>query len=565
MQLIPTPRKFILKAGTCPADAPVEERRLPGVLPPQGFRLELTADKIRIDAADAPGAFYGRETLAQIRQQFAAPELPCLEAEDWPDFPDRGYMLDISRDKVPTMEHLFHLVDALTLLRYNQLQLYTEHTFAYPAHGTVWREASPMTADEIRALDVYCRERQIELVPNQNSFGHMERWLQHEAYHHLAECPDGFIHPISGPRPTGSVLKPNADSLHFLKGLYADLLPHFTSGKFNVGGDEPWELGQGWSRPAVEAEGKHGVYTRFLRQLFDLVEAEGRTPLFWADVLLEEPAFVEKLPASAIPILWGYSADHPFAEQARLLQGAGCHYYIAPGDSTWNSFGGRQVNMVGNVQAAAREGLAHGAAGLLLTHWGDNGHAQVWPVALPGLTAGGLCAWNGEKFDPKKLPALLNQLFFKAPTESFARVLIEHAAIDERIPVSLFNQSFLKASLRLPFSELQATLQDCPDSALHDCTQACSAWLEALAIEKLDCTDGDWVKEELMLAIQFNRFAARRCLTIKKGASKINALSVSLSQELKDLLLRYQTVWLRRNRLGGLGDSLARLFNERGE
>lgn len=561
MQLIPTPRQFILNAGTCPADAPVEERQLPGVLPPQGFRLELTADKIRIDAADASGAFYARATLAQIREQCDGTELPCLAAEDWPDFADRGYMLDISRDKVPTMEQLFRLVDALALLRYNQLQLYTEHTFAYPAHATVWREASPMTAREVRALDAYCRERQIELVPNQNSFGHMERWLRHAAYRHLAECPDGFIHPISGPRPSGSVLKPNADSLHFLQGLYDELLPHFTSEKFNIGGDEPWELGQGWSRPAVEAEGKHAVYTRFLRQIFDRVETAGRTPLFWADVLLEEPAFVEQLPAAAIPILWGYEAGHPFAEQTRILQDAGCRYYVAPGDSTWNSFGGRHINMLRNVQAAAHAGLAHGAVGFLLTHWGDNGHAQVWPVALPGLIAGGLSAWNSKNFDPKKLPALLNQLFFKAPQDTVARILIEHAAIDQRLPVTLFNQSFLKASLRLPLPDLQAKLQDCPESALHDCVQACSEWLAALTTEPLDGQDGAWVVEELMLAIQCNRFAARRCLAIKAGTSKTDPLPESLNREMQDLLRRYQSVWLRRNRPGGLGDSLARLFN----
>lgn len=78
----------------------------------------------------------------------------------------QGYQLDISRCKVPTMSTLFRMVDFLASLGYNQFQLYTEHTFAYSKHETVWREASPMTPDEIRALDSYCAERGIELVPN---------------------------------------------------------------------------------------------------------------------------------------------------------------------------------------------------------------------------------------------------------------------------------------------------------------------------------------------------------------------------------------------------------------
>jgi hypothetical protein len=101
-------------------------------------------------------------------------------------------MIDVSRDKVPTLATLFMLVDLFAELKINQLQLYTEHTFQYANHPDVWRDASPITPAEIRQLDEYCRARFIELVPNQNSFGHMARWLKHPRYAALAEAPDGF-------------------------------------------------------------------------------------------------------------------------------------------------------------------------------------------------------------------------------------------------------------------------------------------------------------------------------------------------------------------------------------
>lgn len=56
-----------------------------------------------------------------------------------------SYQLDISRCKVPKMETVYRIVDILSSLGYNQFQLYMEHTFAYPQHEVVWREASPMT------------------------------------------------------------------------------------------------------------------------------------------------------------------------------------------------------------------------------------------------------------------------------------------------------------------------------------------------------------------------------------------------------------------------------------
>src|SRR5207249_10707589 len=132
-----------------------------------------------------------RATLDQLRRTHAG-ALPRGTITDWPDTPVRGVMLDISRDKVPTLATLLELVDRLASWKVNQLQLYTEHTFAYRDHDAVWRAASPITADEIRAIDDYCRARHVELVPNQNCLGHMDRWLRHPRYQPLALAPDGF-------------------------------------------------------------------------------------------------------------------------------------------------------------------------------------------------------------------------------------------------------------------------------------------------------------------------------------------------------------------------------------
>ena len=67
-------------------------------------------------------------------------------------------MLDVSRDKVPTLATLKRIVDLLERFGYNQFQLYTEHTFAYSRHRAVWKDASPLTAEEIRELEELLRE-----------------------------------------------------------------------------------------------------------------------------------------------------------------------------------------------------------------------------------------------------------------------------------------------------------------------------------------------------------------------------------------------------------------------
>lgn len=320
--------------------------------------------------------------------------LPSLRVRDWPDFAHRGFMLDVSRNKVPTLATLRSLIDRLAELKFNQLQLYMEHTFAYRGHAAVWRGASPLHGHEIRRLGAYCRERFIELVPNQNSFGHFHRWLIHEPYRHLAECPEGFVHPFS-PDPKPFSLSPvDPGSLELLRDLYDQLLPHFESRLFNVGLDEAFDLGAGRSADLCRRHGKERVYLDFLRRVHGLVGERGRRMLFWGDIILRRPELIAELPGDAVALEWGYEADHPFAEDCRRFAESGIEFWVCPGTSAWNSFAGRVNNALANLASAAVYGREQGARGYLITDWGDHGHLQPLPVTWPGLVAGSGYAWN---------------------------------------------------------------------------------------------------------------------------------------------------------------------------
>ncbi|HQN00860.1 MAG TPA: glycoside hydrolase family 20 zincin-like fold domain-containing protein [Candidatus Hydrogenedentes bacterium] len=238
--LLPAPQQLRYEPGQYAPDTlePDIELRPPAIPREQGYILSITPERILITARDLQGIFYAEQTLNQLKRQFAGTgKLPVVHIEDWPDFPNRGVMLDVARDKVPTMETLYLLVDMFASLKFNQLQLYTEHTFAYPGHEEVWKDASPMTAEEIQALDAYCAKRFIELVPNQNSFGHMHRWLEHDRYKGLAETPG-----------SPDLCPTNPASIDLLRSMYDSLLPNFTSRQFNVGCDETFSLGKGGSK-----------------------------------------------------------------------------------------------------------------------------------------------------------------------------------------------------------------------------------------------------------------------------------------------------------------------------
>lgn len=83
-------------------------------------------------------------------------------------------MLDISRGKIPKTETLKHLINILSRFKFNQLQFYIEgFSFMYPSFKKYCDSNSSLTVEEIKEINSYCEKRFIELVPNQNSLGHM--------------------------------------------------------------------------------------------------------------------------------------------------------------------------------------------------------------------------------------------------------------------------------------------------------------------------------------------------------------------------------------------------------
>jgi hypothetical protein len=560
--LLPTPRKVSLApaaSGGRPAieDAAPKARINPGTLPPQGYRITLAQDGgVAIDAADDAGAFYARQTLAQLRRQFRDAPLPHGEIEDWPDFPVRGVMLDISRDKVPTMATLFMLVDLFAELKINQLQLYTEHTFAYANHPDVWRDASPMTPAEIRELDRYCRARFIELVPNQNSFGHMARWLKHPRYEPLAEKPDGFTFPWGTKHEGGFSLNPlDPRSLELVESLYDELLPNFSSRMLNVGCDETFDLGLGKSREECERRGKGRVYLDFLLKIHDAVKGRGRTMQFWGDIVLHEPALIPELPKDVIALNWGYDAGHPFEKETHAFADAAVAFYVCPGTSSWLSISGRTDNAIENLKSAAVNGLANGAIGYLNTDWGDLGHLQYLPVSFLGFAAGAAYAWCYETNHALDIARALDIHVFRDAAAVSGRLMHDLGNVYQAVKTPMGMSTRLFWSL-VGGDDRRKLWEVITPGEFDDAESRLNEIVARLDAARMTRPDAALVADEIRNAAAMLRFA---CHHGRRRQGVATMSDDALVAWLRQIIAEHRRLWLARNRPGGLADSCARL------
>ena len=525
-------------------------------IPRQGYKLSVSPKGLHVVASDPAGLFYGVMTLTQMLRQTAG-LLPAGTVEDHPDFPARGVMLDVSRDKVPTLETLFALVDTLAEWKINHIELYTEHTFAYRRHPEVWAQASPLTGEDILRLDAYCRAQFVELVPNQNSFGHMGRWLALPAYRDLAECPNGYDTPWGTHSAEPSCLNPaDPRSLELIADLHGDLLAHFTSRKFNVGCDETWELGQGKCKELSEKRGPGRVYLDFLLKLHKLVKRHGRTMHFWGDIIIKHPELVAELPRDCVVLEWGYEANHPFGEHGAKFAATGIPFYVCPGTSSWNSISGRTENCLGNLRNAAENGLKHGASGFLNTDWGDNGHWQYLPVSYLGFSTGAALSWCVRTNREADIRRALDRHVFEDAAGVMGGVAYDLGNAYLKTGHLMGNNAvlfqLLLGDLKWPIPE-KVTARTL--GAARDYVGEVAGRLTQARMARPDAT---LVVDEFTNAARMLQHACDRgqwrLSSSGKGAGKER-----LARDMRLILGEHRRLWLARNRPGGLQDSARRL------
>ncbi len=532
----------------------------------QGYRLITHAGQTTIIGKDAAGVYYGVCTFAQLLQHYGA-ALPDMLINDWPDFPVRGVMLDISRDKVVMMETLYSLVEMLASWKMNHLQLYMEHSFAYSQHEIVWKEASPFTAQQILEVDRFCKQHHIELVANQNSFGHMERWLKHAPYKQLAECPDGFIgnfgDHLGERRPATSLNPLDPASIALIDGLYSELVPNFTSPTLNVGGDEPWEMGQCQSRQDCETRGRGRVYVDYLLKLYELTQKHGRQMMFWADVIVKYPELIPDMPKDVIAIEWGYYMGHPYEQHSPMFAKSGLPFYVCPGTSSWNSLAGRTTNAIGNTRDAASTGLKYGASGFLMTDWGDRGHWQPLAVSYLGFMCGLANAWAYDANTELDLPALLDRFVFKDSANLMGKIAADLGDLYTLPGLEYPNGSLLFFLLQQNDKDLatlirnldQNVVLDKPFGIITETMQQCLAKIDDSLQQILLSKASGLIKDEFTQVANLMRHACQRGLFMNgdKGVS-----AAYLLNDLENLIPQQRLNWLARNRPGGLKDSIKR-------
>lgn len=525
----------------------------------QSFGIEIRKDVLLIKHCDELGILYAHHIMAQLVCQCSS-SLPQLVLFDKPDFSQRGVILDVSRDKIPTMDTLFELIDYWSSLRINQLQFYTEHAFSYQLHHKVWQDYDPLTPEQIRALDYYCKTKGIELIPNQATFGHMEKWLCHPEYTHLAEQTSGFYDQRGDFRPESFGLNPESpDVPKFIAELFDELLPNFSSKTLNINFDETMDLGVDGSKQACETLGEGQVYLNYLTKVLTIASERGMYCQIFSDMLFRYPEILPHLPKELELLNWGYEENHPYDEEHAKLAEFGYPFQVVVSTNTFASVAGRWQAAKIHMRRAAISAKKFGGHGYQISEWGDMGHAQQFSTSLPAYAFGAAVAWGEKQNIDVDIRYVLTTFWGKEYSDLTDTLLqLQDAYSDSG--VSTPNCAFYG-----PFVFDQKSRRHIRRAELKDEQKIRQSIAQLESTEKqVKSANESVLKREILWTIKTMKLASHIAIGyIQNQCREVEDFPASLKRQLvlqvAEIESEYAILWQEKYRLGGCKQSMSRL------
>jgi len=522
-------------------------RRTASLRNPEAYRLIITRASVSLEYGGLPALAYGLETLCQLTAQFGS-GWPCLHIDDEPAFAHRGYYLDVTRGKVPTLATLKRHAERLARFRYNQFQLYIEHTFDFGCDPEIGDGTDPLRSEDILELVDFCRQRHIELVPSLACFGHMGKILSLPQYRELAEVEfpaRDWSSATWRQRLHGATIDPfRPGTRRLFERLAADFLPLFPSSRFNICADETYELGRGRNRTRAERDGIGELFAAHVRFLHRLAGRYGKRLMLWGDMMLHHPACIPLIPRDCTVLDWGYEPDTQFRKMQRFLE-AGLPAYACPATRGFGVVFNQIEIARANILGYARTAAALGANGLLVTDWGDMGHFNQLACSLHGMLVAAAAAWNPRRVD-------------RVHTDRAAALHLFGSA--DAAPVEWMLRMGTSPQISWPFlvSPLGDPLQSTyPESLLHrqvqdgwECADAFSRRSPGGVIENQDLEELALASEAVALTADKQRVRQ----IVQNGKPRAARVAGRLANDLADFTRRYANSWRKANRESELAD-----------
>ncbi|NQX47821.1 family 20 glycosylhydrolase [Paenibacillus tritici] len=274
----------------------------------EGYLLEAGARGAVIRALDAPGLYYGLQTLLQLQSLYGG-DIPAVSITDWPDTALRVMNFDL-RQTFSKPERLMDYLAEFSRFKTNAVLIEYEDKFPFKAHREFAHPQHALSREQLEALQTAAHEHYIEIIPLQQSFGHLEYVLRYDAWRHLRETEES----------TGEICPSHPETYDLITGLLDEMMDaHPESHYLHLGCDEVYSLCECEACRKQFGGVRERAFISFLNRLIEFTASRGRQPVFWHDMLDKcPPEELAKLDPRSAAMIWIYNGRNIEAEVTAL-------------------------------------------------------------------------------------------------------------------------------------------------------------------------------------------------------------------------------------------------------
>lgn len=375
------------RTGNGAALAGVDEKTGPDSR--EAYSIKITPSDAEVTASSSAGLFYAAQTILQLAEgEGAAAALPSVEIKDYPSLAYRGFMMDMSHGGLPTEDEVKRQIDFLARWKANQYYFYSEVSIEFKGHPLL-NPTARFTQEQVRRIVAYGRERHVDVVPCVELYGHLHDVFRLEKYADLAPLRYG-----------GEFDPRNPVTLLTIADWVEQLVNIFPSPFFHIGMDETYEL-EKVSSAAAGGVAPGRLYIDHFKKVARIVEAKGKRPMIWADILTHYPEVIPELKGGTIAVPWVYGPEQDYTRHVAPFAASKVPTFIATAVTNWEDITPKFTRTFDNVDQFLAAGHKYGVLGMLHTGWTDDAHTMFRP-ALPAVAYGVIAPWQATPIDRAK-------------------------------------------------------------------------------------------------------------------------------------------------------------------
>lgn len=290
-------------------------------------------------------------------------------------FREFGIMLDLSRNAVLKVETVKQMICYAACMGLKFVGLYMEDTFFVKEEPYLGYMRGRVTHEEIREMDDYAKEFDVELRPYIQTLAHLNQITRYEAYDRMIDTRD-------------ILLVGEERTREFLEHIIRNISDCFSTDFINIGMDEAELLGAGKYFTKHGFRKKSQLMTEHLKMVLDICKKYHLRPQMWSDMFvhMQDNGDIDfEIPKELQIVYWDYYSTEEkrysdnIEKQLQISEKLG----FAGGAWKWTGFAPHNAYSILTGQASIRSCREHGIESYTITCWGDDGAEASCFSVLP--------------------------------------------------------------------------------------------------------------------------------------------------------------------------------------